>query len=440
MKRKLQEEEINYIFSNFDIMFPKFQNKEIKEKTILDLKTILMDELKDEEMYEEDIDTLKQEMERRLMKSIIPSGESVGIVAAQSIGEKNTQLTLNSFHSAGMSQSLVISGVPRFMELLNATSSPKTSICTFRMKDRYKGSIKQMQETIGNSLKEIRLSSLIEYDRLIFDKKEEVWFDSFLYFFDIHELPSTLSITMKLKVDILLRYNITLLDIKTKLESLYDDILVIFSPLHLGQLDIFFFWKEREKESYNEVTLLSFYEDFLHNKLSETILCGIPNITNFFFSKEKDDDIKITTEGSNLKCLFRLKYIDPKTLKSNDLFDIVEVGGIEAGRTFLKEEMTNVISDASYINPCHIDLLCDSMCFSGVVNSISRYGIRKNKASLFTRCSFEESLSHFSTAAIFNENEDLKSVSSCIMVGQHTKVGTGLIQLKPDWNILLENK
>eukprot|EP00122_Pirum_gemmata_P018008 Pgem_evm10s16871 len=60
-----------------------------------------------------------------MIKTMIPPGESVGITCGQSLGEKQTQSTLNSFHSAGLTIKTVVTGVPRFSELMSATKEPK---------------------------------------------------------------------------------------------------------------------------------------------------------------------------------------------------------------------------------------------------------------------------------------------------------------------------
>jgi DNA-directed RNA polymerase II subunit RPB1 len=52
-------------------------------------------------------------------KAIVHPGEMVGMIAAQSIGEPTTQMTLNTFHFAGVaSKSNVTRGVPRIDEIL----------------------------------------------------------------------------------------------------------------------------------------------------------------------------------------------------------------------------------------------------------------------------------------------------------------------------------
>ena len=68
-------------------------------------------------------------------RAIVAPGEMVGMIAAQSIGEPTTQLTLNTFHSAGVaSKSNVTRGVPRIEEILSLSENTKNPSLTIYMK------------------------------------------------------------------------------------------------------------------------------------------------------------------------------------------------------------------------------------------------------------------------------------------------------------------
>ena len=68
-------------------------------------------------------------------RALVAPGEMVGMIAAQSIGEPTTQLTLNTFHSAGVaSKSNVTRGVPRIEEILSLSENPKNPSLTIYMK------------------------------------------------------------------------------------------------------------------------------------------------------------------------------------------------------------------------------------------------------------------------------------------------------------------
>ena len=60
----------------------------------------------------------------------VQPGEMVGALAAQSLGEPATQMTLNTFHYAGVSAKNVTLGVPRLKEIINVSKRPKTPSLT----------------------------------------------------------------------------------------------------------------------------------------------------------------------------------------------------------------------------------------------------------------------------------------------------------------------
>ena len=121
MIRLLTEKEIQYVLKDFFHLFPNFLDKDLFEANVVHLRKKFYQDLKTKKVEETRIDLLKEKLEEKIVQSIIPYGEAVGVVGAQSLGEKQTQLTLNSFHQAGLSLATVVQGVPRFLELLNTS-------------------------------------------------------------------------------------------------------------------------------------------------------------------------------------------------------------------------------------------------------------------------------------------------------------------------------
>ena len=78
----------------------------------------------------EQLKKLMEHFKNKYLKTLVPAGEMVGTLAAQSLGEPVTQMTLDTFHHAGNSAKNVTLGVPRFEELINASTSPKTPSCS----------------------------------------------------------------------------------------------------------------------------------------------------------------------------------------------------------------------------------------------------------------------------------------------------------------------
>lgn len=444
MKRKITQEEIDYLFQDFDRFFPHYLDNEMRNKIISNLKNALIDEFKQYKIYKETLPELKKQLQKYVQQSIVSPGEMVGVICAQSIGERQTQLTLNSFHSAGLNVSMVTTGVPRFLEILNATKEPKICTNSFEMKDKKLQSITDIRKIIGNSLKHLYWKDLIETEELFMMKEDEPWYESFEFFYSNEFRIHNVAFSYKMKKDVLFRNNISFVKIKETFENEFDFLHVVFSPYYIGQVDFFIDMDEIQKQEEKNEEIKDkkdflfelFLQEVVRQKILDTSVCGIPKIKDFFI--QKDDITKkfqINTEGTNMIELLKLPYLDIKTLKTNHMWDVFNIIGIEGTRKFLLEELTNIVSsDGTFINQCHLTLLIDLMTFNGTIQSISRYGVKKEQNSVLTRSSFEESLEHFSKAAFFCEKENIKSVSASIMCGKRSNIGTGSLKLNVDWN------
>lgn len=444
MKRKITQEEIDYLFQDFDRFFPHYLDTEMRNRIISNLKNALIDEFKQYKIYKETLPELKRQLQKYVQQSIVSPGEMVGVICAQSIGERQTQLTLNSFHSAGLNVSMVTTGVPRFLEILNATKEPKICTNSFEMKDKKLQSITDIRKIIGNSLKHLYWKDLIETEELFMMKEDEPWYESFEFFYSNEFRIHNVAFSYKMKKDVLFRNNISFVKIKETFENEFDFLHVVFSPYYIGQVDFFIDMDEIQKQEEKNEEIKDkkdflfelFLQEVIRQKILDTSVCGIPKIKDFFI--QKNDITKkfvVNTEGTNMIEILKLPYLDIKTLKTNHMWDVFNIVGIEGTRKFLLEELTNIVSsDGTFINQCHLTLLIDLMTFNGTIQSISRYGVKKEQNSVLTRSSFEESLEHFSKAAFFCEKENIKSVSASIMCGKRSNIGTGSLKLNVDWN------
>lgn len=452
-KRHLSRKEIDYILNNFDHFFPQYLDKDIKSKSIYRFKNKIAHELKNLLVYDNCLEEIKQQIETYLMRSIVPSGESVGIVTAQSLGEKQTQLTLNSFHQAGLSLATVVTGVPRFLEILNTSKDPKNAQNSFFLKEKQK-SLPECKTIISNKLKCLKFQDLIKKRSIHTKPSNHFWFEPFFYFFPSkHNFKNTLTVSFQLEKEILFRNEVCLLTLKKQLEAEFDDIIVVFSPLYIAQIDILLDYdqilesidnKDDYFNSHLSCFLELFYDEVLCSKIEQVTIHGVAKIKDYFITrnidtKDEKNPFLISTEGSNLKDLLQLDFIDKKTLQSNDIWDIYNLIGIEGTRKFLIQELNEIVSSDGFVNKCHIELLVDTMTNTGNITSISRYGIKKDKNSVFSRSSFEESLDHFVKAGFFSEHEMVTSVSASIMTGKHCNIGTGLPKIIPNWSNLLTN-
>jgi DNA-directed RNA polymerase beta' subunit len=437
-KIKLDTSTIDYVFSDCIDLFPQYLNKELRDNIIISMIDKLKKQLSQLSIYPTQVEKLKKDVEDKFFQSLVSSGTSVGLLSAQSIGSVSTQMTLNSFHSAGLALQLVVSGVPRLLELLNASKKQKVLTSSFCMKKEFNTNIDYIKKTISHTLKEIKLKELIQKTRIT-QKRQEIWYDSFFEFFPNKNNAldeATGCISYMLDKNLLYRYNLPLLKIKEMIESRFDGCVVIFSPVHVAQLDIFLFIDiTNKKENLSiEDNLKLFYVDTLRKKIeTEMTIFGLAGISDYYISKNSDEYI-INTYGSNLKDIMQLDYVDKESIKTNNLWEVLEISGIEGARLFLLEEMKRILDN---VNDKHIMLLVDTMTHSGVIQSISRYSMKKDRTSVLSRSSFEESLDHFTKASFFGEVEPINSVSSNIILGSFTNIGTGKSKIIPDWKQIM---
>lgn len=438
MKRLLTEKEIQWVLKDLGKDLTLVSNL-IRSRMIQHHQNLLRSQLETIEIYPEMLPQLKKEIHKHFLESIVSPGENVGVLCAQSIGEKQTQSTLNSFHAAGIAVQMVLTGVPRFMEILNATKDPKVSTSRLYLKDKTLENSKAIRQTIGSSLVYLDLKKLITSWNIFTtaQKQDEIWYFPYTIMFGTDFRDLDYGLTLFLDKKLIYQYKVSLLHIKQKLEEVYNDIKVVFSPNHLGQLDIFVDTSEIDPPEENTVFLnqqnyISVYlQEVVLEKLKEIHLLGISGISEYFIQKDAHkQEWYIETVGNNYKDLLGHPLFEFSKTLSNNMWDIYLCLGIEAARQFLFEELWNLVtSDGSFINPCHVLLLVDIMTHHGSIVSVSRYGMKKEQTGVLSRASFEESTDHFLNAAFFSELEPIRGVSASIICGKRSKMGTGLCDL-----------
>lgn len=425
-------------------------SERMKEEMLSRHRKQIEDQLAAIEVYPEVIPALRREIHSHFYDALVVPGENVGVLCAQSIGEKQTQSTLNSFHAAGIAVQMVLTGVPRFMEILNATKDPKvsTSRCYLSSTDERLNCAKAIRKYIGPSLvratlQDIMISSVIFQQQ----KNEEIWYHPFslLYGNEFREYDH--GITIQLDKKVIYKHSISMTLIKRSLESAFQDIRVVFSPLHIAQIDVFVDVADVEMPTeaslyVNENNYIEIYlREIVQEKLKDVIISGIAGVREYFMQKDRDKRWYIETIGNNFISLLGNRLFEFESLVSNNMWDIFSCLGIEAARQFLFEELWNLVtSDGSFINPCHVMLLVDIMTHHGSIVSISRYGMKKEQTGVLSRASFEESTDHFLNAAFFSEKEPIRGVSASIICGKRSRMGTGLCDLKMDLSMITEHQ
>jgi DNA-directed RNA polymerase subunit A" len=128
-----------------------------------------------------------------------------------------------------------------------------------------------------------------------------------------------------------------------------------------------------------------------------------------------------------MKAILALEHVDAERTVTNDIAEIANVLGIEAAREAIIQEVRKVIdSQGLKVDVRHIMLVADTMCVSGAVKGITRYGVVSQKSSVLARASFETPLPHIIRAAIVGEEDKLTSVIENVMLNQPVPIGTGL--------------
>ena len=334
-------------------------------------------------------------------------------------------MTLNTFHSAGLAISTVLTGVPRFSELLNATKEPKSILCNVYMKDSGQ-TINEIRETIGNKIRCIYLQNIMDGYEIDVDNNCEWWYDDYCILYDNYDhLNYNICIKITLDKEKMFNNFIDTTFVVDKLRDFVPHVIYFDNNVHL--------FYEQDSE-YNDYYLLN---DIILPDLIDTHICGIKNIHDFFYQKDDNNNWYITCDGSNMNELFKLDFINIFNTCSNNMWEIYKLFGIEAVRQFLIDEFMYVVSsDGTYINERHVKLLVDVMTQHGMITSISRYGMKKDNSGPIAKASFEQSLDNFIKASFYCEKEKLNGVSSNIMCGKKTQIGTNMCDLLQDLSVL----
>lgn len=399
-------------------------------------------QLQDQKINPKILPKLKSMMKASYENAKVQCGENVGILTAQSFGQLQTQNTLNSFHKAGFAEKTVVSGVPRFSELLNATRSPKGSSCIMHFVKENE-SIQSLRKLINSTVVEFTLGKLAESMVMLLNKPSEEWYEVFSYLHNDYFKAHSHCVSIVFKKRLLFEYQITLEQIASKIEETYSDLFCVFSPLHMGRLDVFVDTSnisipEDKVLFVSSDNMIDIYiEDVVIHNLEKLFLCGIKGISNMFYANDKEGKWYIETEGSNFSDVLAHPFVDMRTAMTNDMWEIYATLGIEATRQYLIEELASIMAG---INPCHSKLLVDKMTYSGVITSISRYAQRSETNGPLSKASFEETSDNLMNAALFGERECTDGVSASIICGKLGKFGTGVCELRIDVSKLVEDE
>ena len=412
---------------------------------------------------------------------LVNPGEMVGIISAQSIGEPTTQMTLNTFHQAGISKANMIVGVPRIEELLSLTENLKSPSLTIFLKKEDETDNNKAYELINRiehiKLKDIVQSSEIYYDpddmntlitedkpfMSVYKELQGILDQAFSTETSVDEVCSNKWI-LRLKMDkaSIIDSNITLEEIHYALKSVYEDnISCFYNDINDEEIivrirlhNIINKHKITKQTGLDQEDNIYMVKSFQEGLLNNIVLRGIHKINKvnlrsilnyMYYNVETSDyDTKkiyvLDTNGSNLQDVLGLDYIDATRTYSNNILETQEELGIEAARKCLFNEIREVMEFDGYINHHHISLLCDRMCYNEHTTSIFRHGINNDNIGPIAKASFEETTEMFLKAARHGELDEMRGVSANVMCGQEGYFGTSAFSIYLNMNEVMKLK
>ena len=329
-----------------------------------------------------------------IQRALAEPGEAVGVVTAQSIGEPGTQMTLRTFHFAGVKERNVTLGLPRLIELVDARKKPVTPTMDIYLDKEHRVSrekaLEVAQQIIFTKVGDLILKTDTDYTGVIsFHLSEEKLSERGCNFKDVYEV---LKGSKK-------KYDISMNEKK-------------------------YFIKVTMPEESDAQLILT-----LKNKLLNARVKGVPDIERVTIVKQ-DEEWIIQTAGSNLAKVLSIDGVDTSRSTTNNVYEIWQTLGIEAARTALIKEITNTLEEQGLeVDTRHIMLVADLMTSKGHLQQIGRHGIAGTKTSVLARAAFEITVPTIARASLEGQVEALKGVTENVIVGATVPVGTGMVDL-----------
>ena len=443
-----------------------FKNNKIFEILIdihLNPKILLSKNILKEEYYK-----ILEIIEEKFNSSKISPGEMVGVLAAQSIGEPATQMTLNTFHFAGVSaKSNVTRGIPRLKELIHLSKNMKSPSVLINLKEEYAYD-KTKSNYVKNNLYYTLLKDIVKSCNIYYEpgnkelnsviEEDNDMLEIYKEFNKFQEIPEDILpwiIRIKFNKEIMMDKGVVMEDIYFALMN-YDSEKIMYqfsddsSKELIGRISIKI---KNETQIVNgnqdQSDCINIIRNINDDIMNNIVIKGIEGINDIVINDKKEisrlnhelitkERYFLETDGTNLIDILNSKYVDTDKTFSNDIIEMHTIFGIESARARLFDEIAEVADHAGeYINQRHIELLCDVMTSSGELYAINRQGIKTSDMGPLAKSSFENTTEELIKAAIFSEKDSLTGVSANIMLGQVIKSGTGFCDILLDEDNLI---
>jgi DNA-directed RNA polymerase subunit A" len=325
-------------------------------------------------------------------KSCYEPGESIGVVAAQSISEPATQMTMRTYHVAGAAEIKVTLGLPRLVEIFDARRSPKTPTMTVYLQKSY-NSMSKAQE-VASDIQETRLRDL-----------------------SIEPAVDLLNMQIEIPLD----FN-SLKERGLRVNKIIEKLKENFKELNIKETRDKIIIKAKEEISIKALQKLK-------TKILDSHIKGVKSVSEVRITQKEDEWI-INTLGSNFSKVLEVHGIDKTRTITNNIHEVLKVLGVEAARqTIVKDAYITMKEGGLSVDIRHIMLVADMMTADGDIKAIGRYGVAGAKGSVLARANFEETIKHLTKAAVKAETDKLESVIENVMINQVVPVGTGMFDL-----------
>ncbi len=355
-----------------------------------------------------------REVARRFRRAEVDPHESVGIIAAQSIGEPGTQMTLRTFHYAGVAEMNVTLGLPRLIELVDARRVPSTPMMTVHVDKK----LRNDRDAVQRIALQIEVTTIPDVA-------------------SIGTVVEELKVVLTPQAALLEARGVKRADLERTLAEGLDPRLFEIKPgsgsgetrpfeIHLKESRAGA-TKSKREESVEE---MPFKKLLIASEEAKAIqIKGVSSIRRALIRKEKEGYV-IYTEGSNLEGVIEIEGVDPVHTTTNSIFEVYRVYGVEAARAALILEANRTLAEQGLgVDIRHLMLVADVMTNEGDIRAIGRHGISGKKTSVLARAAFEITAAHLLRAAITGEVDELRGVAENIIVGQPITLGTGAVNL-----------
>ena len=347
-------------------------------------------------LTEEETREYVKRLYEKYLRALVDPGESVGTVAAQSISEPATQLTLRTFHWAGVATYSITTGLPRLKEIFDAVETPSTPLIKVFLEPGYNRS-ERMAKKVLDKIQAVTITKIIEKDG-----------------YSLQPEYNRIKIVLDRKK-------------LAEKELTVDDVIEVLRKVGKARV---------EQDSKRKYTIYVYPEDeemtlsTLSNKIQEVVIKGIKGIERAHLRKSEWKEYYIVVQGKDLSPLLFIEGVDTSRIETNNIHNMAKIFGIEAARRLIMKEAKDVLDNYGLeVDIRHIMFVADLITHRGKIDSVGRYGVSGKKASVLARAAFEETSKHIFRAGALGMKDNLLGSTENVIVGGIAPVGTGIVKL-----------